>query len=76
MEKHFKGFDIVHIPRHMNDEADKLAKAASRKEQLPSDELDRTFGQAEKRKTSFSHLSRRLENTYNGVPSGKHRAAK
>ena len=37
MEKHFKGFDIVHIPRHMNDEADKLAKAASRKEQLPSD---------------------------------------
>ena len=37
MEKHFKGFDIVHIPRHMIDEADKLAKAASRKEQLPSD---------------------------------------
>jgi len=37
MEKHFKGFDIVHIPRHMNDEADKLAKAASRKEQLPPD---------------------------------------
>jgi len=39
MEKHFKGYDIVHIPRHMNDEADKLAKAASRKEQLPSDVL-------------------------------------
>ena len=37
MEKYFKGFNIVHIPRHMNDEADKLAKAASRKEQLPSD---------------------------------------
>jgi len=37
MEKYFKGFDIVHIPRHMNDEVDKLAKAASRKEQLPSD---------------------------------------
>jgi len=37
MEKYFKGFDIVHIPRHMNDEADKLAKTASRKEQLPSD---------------------------------------
>ena len=37
MEKYFKGFDIVPIPRHMNDEADKLAKAASRKEQLPSD---------------------------------------
>jgi len=32
MEKHFKVFDIVHIPRHMNDEADKLAKAASRRE--------------------------------------------
>ena len=28
---------LSHIPRHMNDEADKLAKAASRKEQLPSD---------------------------------------
>ena len=37
MEKYFKGFDIVHITRHMNDEADKLAKAGSRKEQLPSD---------------------------------------
>ena len=37
MEKYFKDFDIVHIPRHMNDEADKLAKAASTKEQLPSD---------------------------------------
>ena len=37
MEKNFKGFDIVHIPRHLNDEADKLAKAASRREQLPSD---------------------------------------
>ena len=37
MKKYFKGFDIVHIPRHMNDEADKLAKAASRKEQLPLD---------------------------------------
>jgi len=37
MEKYFKGFGIVHIPRHMNDEADKLAKTASRKERLPSD---------------------------------------
>ena len=37
MEKYFKGFDIIHIPRHMNDEADKLTKVASRKEQLPSD---------------------------------------
>ena len=37
MEKYFKGFDIVHIPRSMNGEADKLAKAAARKEQLPSD---------------------------------------
>ena len=80
MEKHFKGFDIVHIPRHMNDEADKLAKAASRKGAITSGRILRrdygTFGQAEKRKTSFSHFSRRLENTYNGVPSGKHRATK
>ena len=61
MEKHFKGFDIIHILRHMNDEADKLAKAASRKEQLPSDVFfernHRTFGQAKERKASFSHLN-------------------
>jgi hypothetical protein len=37
MEKHFKGFDIVHIPRALNGKADKLAKAAFRKEPLPPD---------------------------------------
>jgi len=36
MEKHFKGFTITHIPRAQNDEADRLAKAAARK-QLPPD---------------------------------------
>ena len=33
----FKGFTAIHIPRSQNDEADKLAKAAARKEPLPPD---------------------------------------
>ena len=37
MEKYFKGFTMMHIPRSQNHEADKLAKAASRKEPLPLD---------------------------------------
>ena len=37
MEKYFKGFTAIHIPRSQNDEADKLAKAAARKEPLPPD---------------------------------------
>jgi len=34
MEKHFRGFIIAHIPRAQNDEADRLTKAAARKQQL------------------------------------------
>ena len=37
MEKDFKGFNIVHIPRTQNGEADLLAKAVARKEPLPPD---------------------------------------
>ena len=37
MEKHFRGFTIIHIPRAQNDEADRLAKAVARKQQLPPD---------------------------------------
>ena len=37
MEKHFKGFTIIHIPRDENQEADKLAKAAAHKDALPPD---------------------------------------
>ena len=37
MEKHFRGFTIIHIPRAQNDEADRLAKATARKQQLPPD---------------------------------------
>jgi len=37
MEKHFKGFTVIHIPRDENQEADKLAKAAAHKEPLPPD---------------------------------------
>ena len=60
MEKHFKGFDIVHIPRHMNDEANKLAKAASRKEQLPSDAFlkkSQNLRSSRRKKSKFSHLN-------------------
>ena len=37
MEKHFKGFTITLSPRAQNDEADRLTKAAARKQQLPPD---------------------------------------
>ena len=37
MEKHFKGFTVIHIPRDKNQEVDKLAKAAAHKEALPLD---------------------------------------
>ena len=37
MEKHFKGFTVIHIRRDENQEADKLAKAAAHKEPLPPD---------------------------------------
>jgi hypothetical protein len=35
MEKHFKGYSVQHIPRDDNNEADKLAKAAVRNQELP-----------------------------------------
>ena len=37
MEKRFKGFTVIHIPRDQNKKADKLAKATARKEVLPPD---------------------------------------
>lgn len=37
MEKHFNGFSIEHIPRPKNSKADKLARAAARKQPLPPD---------------------------------------
>jgi ribonuclease HI len=37
MEKHFKGYSIQHIPRDDNNEADKLAKAVARNQELPPD---------------------------------------
>jgi hypothetical protein len=37
MERHFKGYSVQHIPRDDNNEADKLAKAAARKQELPPD---------------------------------------
>jgi len=74
MEKYFKGFDIVHIPRHLNDEADKLAKTASRKEQLPPDVFFKEITEPSvkpKREKQVSVIS--VEDwRKNGVPSGKH----
>jgi hypothetical protein len=37
MEKHFKGNSVQHIPRDDNNEADKLAKAAARNQELSPD---------------------------------------
>jgi hypothetical protein len=37
MEKHFKGYTIQHISRNDNNEADKLAKAATQKQAIPPD---------------------------------------
>jgi ribonuclease HI len=39
MERHFKGYSMQHIPRDDNNEADKLAKAAARNQELPPDEF-------------------------------------
>jgi ribonuclease HI len=37
MERHFKGYSVQHIPRYDNNEADKLAKAVARKQEMPPD---------------------------------------
>jgi hypothetical protein len=37
MERHFKGYSGQHIPRDDNNEADKLAKAAARNQEMPPD---------------------------------------
>jgi hypothetical protein len=37
MERHFKGYSVQHIPRDDNNEADKLAKAVARNQELPPD---------------------------------------
>jgi ribonuclease HI len=37
MERHFKGYLVQHIPRDDNNEADKLAKAATRNQEMPPD---------------------------------------
>jgi ribonuclease HI len=37
MERRFKGYSVQHIPRDDNNEADKLAKAAARNQEMPPD---------------------------------------
>jgi len=78
MEKYFKGFTAIHIPRSQNDEADKLAKAAARKEPLPPDvfykKIKKTLHKTRKSKTSQRHSKRRLAITNHGIPSGTLRA--
>jgi hypothetical protein len=39
MERHFKGYTVHHIPRDDNNEADRLAKAAARNQEMPPDVL-------------------------------------
>jgi len=56
MEKHFKGFTAINIPRSQNDEADKLAKAAAQKEALPPgvfyEKNHETFDQIDQREAN------------------------
>jgi ribonuclease HI len=37
MERHFKGYTVQHIPRDDNNEANRLAKAAARNQEMPPD---------------------------------------
>jgi ribonuclease HI len=37
MERHFKGYSVQHIPRDDNNEANKLAKATARNQEMPPD---------------------------------------
>jgi hypothetical protein len=37
MERHFKGYTVQHIPRDDNNDADRLAKAAARNQEMPPD---------------------------------------
>jgi ribonuclease HI len=37
MERHFKGYTVQHIPRDDNNEADRLAKAAARNQEMLPD---------------------------------------
>ena len=69
MEKYFRGFTIVHIPRAQNDEADRLAKAATPARCFLRGNLH-TFDQGKEGKQNQCNLQRRLEGTDNGVPSG------
>jgi ribonuclease HI len=72
MEKHFNGFSVEHIPRAQNNEANKLAKVAARKQPLPLDifyeEITTTFDTAKERKANQRYFQRRLEIPNNGLP--------
>jgi len=74
MEKYFKGFTAIHIPRSQNDEADKLAKAAARREPLPPDvfyeKIHEALYKTRKSKIDQCHSKQRLALTYHGIPSG------
>ena len=74
MEKYFNGFTAIHIPRSQNDEADKLAKAAARKETLPPDVFyeknHESLHKTRKSKTDQCHSKRKLAITNHGIPSG------
>jgi hypothetical protein len=37
MERHFKGYTVQHIPRDGNNEADRIAKAGGRNQEMPPD---------------------------------------
>jgi ribonuclease HI len=70
MEKHFKGYLVQHIPRDDNNEADKLAKAAARNQELPPDvffEIIREPSVKDSRPRIVNVVDTRLESRNHGL---------
>jgi ribonuclease HI len=71
MERHFKGYSVQHIPRDDNNEADKLAKAAARNQELPPDVFfrnhQRTIYQGIKAENRECSGDSRLESRNHGL---------
>jgi ribonuclease HI len=74
MERHFKGYSVQHIPRDDNNEADKLAKAAARNQEMPPDVffevIKKTIPQGNKPENRECCRDSRLESRNHGILEG------
>jgi ribonuclease HI len=74
MERHFKGYSVQHIPTDDNNEADKLAKAAARNQEMPPDVffeiIKETIYQRNKAKNRECCRDSRLESRNHGILEG------